>query len=63
MAKTIAYTPPTIPEDILQLNLWWRTEDQGLQFGIIMSRAYTLYMSGLRNFRDVWDPWKYDFLS
>ena len=30
MPKTIAYIPPTISEDILQLNLWWRTEYQGL---------------------------------
>ena len=53
----------TISEDILQLNLWWRMEYQGLQFGIKMSEAYTLYKSILKNFRDIWDPWKYDILN
>ena len=59
----IAYLSPTIPEDILQLNLWWRTEYQGLHFGIIMSKAYTLYMNGLSCFRDIWDPRRYDSLK
>ena len=63
MAKTITYLSPTTPKDILQLNLWWRKEHQGLHFGIIMSRAYILNKNGLRYFRDIWDPGRYDFLT
>jgi hypothetical protein len=63
MAKTVAYLSPTTPKDILQLNLWWREEYQGLHFGIIMSRAYILNKNGLRYFRDIWDPGRYDFLT
>ena len=46
---------PDNSKDILQLNLWWRTEYQGLDFDIIMSTAYTLYKSILKYFRDIWD--------
>ena len=41
--KNVRMPPPTIPEGILQLNLWWRTKCQGIYFGTIMSKAYTLY--------------------
>ena len=63
MAKTVTYLSPTTPKDILQLNLWWKEEYQGLYFGIVMSRAYTLNMNGLRYFRDNWDLGRYDFLN
>jgi hypothetical protein len=52
MARTSRYLPPSTPENILQLSMWWRTGYQGLYFGITMSRALTLYMKGLRYFRD-----------
>ena len=61
MAKMVTHLIPTIPEDTLQLNLWWRTKYQGIHSGILMCKAYTFYKSGLRNFTDIWDPWKYDF--
>lgn len=56
MAKMVTYLPPPTPKVILQLNLWWREEYQGLYFGNMMSRAYTLNMNGLRYFKDIWDP-------
>ena len=37
-------------------------EYQGFHLGIIMSKAYTLYMNGLRYFMDIWDPSRYDLL-
>ena len=63
MTKTVTYLSPTTPKDILQLNLWWREEYQRLHFGIIMKRAYTLNMNGLRYLRDIWDPGRYNFLN
>ena len=56
VVSTVAYLSPPIVEDIMQLKFWWRTKYQGLYFGITMSRALTLYMKGLRYFRDIWDP-------
>ena len=50
MASMVAYLPLSIANDILQLNLWWRTKYQGLYFGISMSRACTLYTERLRYF-------------
>ena len=60
MARTTTYLPPSTPENILQLSMWWRTEYQGLYFGITMSRALTLYGKGLRYFQDIWDPGRYE---
>ena len=37
-------------------------EYQGFHLGIIMSKAYTLYMNGLRYFMDIWDPSRYGLL-
>ena len=54
MARTVAYLSPSIMEDVLQLNLWWKTGYQGLYFGITMDRTLILYRKGLRYFRDIW---------
>ena len=61
MAGTVAYLSLLVAKDILQLNLWWRTNNQGLYFGITMSRALTLYKKGLRYFRYIRDPERCDF--
>jgi hypothetical protein len=53
VASTVAYLSPSIVEDIMQLNLWWRTVYQGHYFGITMSRALTLYMKGYFMRRDI----------
>jgi hypothetical protein len=60
MASTVAYLSPSIANDILQLNLCWRTKYQVLYFGINISRACTLYTERLRYFKDIWDPGRYD---
>ena len=39
-------------ENILQFNLWWQMEYQGLYFVITMARTLILYKKGLRFFRD-----------
>ena len=61
--KNGTYLSLTTPEDMLQLNHWWREEYQGLHFGIIMSRAYTLNMNGLSYFRHIWNLGRYNFLN
>ena len=57
------YLSLSISEDILQLNMWWRAEYQGLYFGITISKAPILYTKGLRYFRDIWEHGRYEFLN
>lgn len=54
---------PSISEEILQLNIWWKMEYQVWHFGIIMDRDQILYWKGLRYFHDIWDPSRDDFLE
>ena len=58
MANTNADLSPSIPKDILQLNLWWRTEYQGLYFGITMGKVLTLYRKWLRYFQGYLGSWE-----
>lgn len=53
MACIDTFLSPSLLEDILQFNLWWEMEYQGLYFGITMDRDFVLYKKGLRFFQDI----------
>jgi hypothetical protein len=63
MARAIAYISPSISKDIMQLNLSWRMEYQGLHSSITMGRVIVLYRKGLRYFHDILDPGRNEFLK
>ena len=39
MARMVAFLSSSCLENVLQLNLWWRMEYQGLNFGTTMDRG------------------------
>jgi hypothetical protein len=43
MARMATFFSPSCPKDVLQLNLWWQMEYQGLYFRIIIIKAFILY--------------------
>ena len=45
--KSSVLHSPSIADDIMQLNLWWRTEHQGLYFGITTEKGLVLCRKGL----------------
>lgn len=63
MARKVTFLSMSCSEDILQLNLWWQSEYQKLYVGITMDKGFVLYSKGLRQFHDIWDPGRNEFIE
>jgi hypothetical protein len=58
MAQMVTYLSPFVLEDVLQLNLWWQMEYQGLYFDIIRDRALIIYIKVLEILPGYMGAWK-----